>query len=173
MTTFYCLRFETPPTWSTGPRVYIPQKQGGSVIPQAMRSLSVAFYDSQGYGGGDSNPPPHSGGLVCYALTHKFEADRIQNPAPNSASTFCVRIRCRAGMYWSSRVSCYDRRSVGQSAPGQSTHLGPTTRFPPLLESYGHADTPPPKDVATGQSPTTAAGPRQLRQSRVRVSRDP
>jgi hypothetical protein len=97
------------------------------VYPQALGSLSVAFYDSQGYGGGDSNPSPHPGGPVfySYALTHKFEADRIQNTAPNSASTFCFRFRCRAGMNWSSRVSCYDRRSVGQSALDKAPICGP------------------------------------------------
>jgi hypothetical protein len=33
MTTFYCLRFETPRTWRSSPRIYIPQQQGGPVIP--------------------------------------------------------------------------------------------------------------------------------------------
>jgi hypothetical protein len=42
---FYCLRFETPPTWWLGPRIYVPQEHGGLVIPQAS-------YDSQGCGGG-------------------------------------------------------------------------------------------------------------------------
>jgi hypothetical protein len=107
---------------------------------QALGSLSAAFYDLQGYGGGEFNPPPHPGVLVCYALTHKIKADRIQNTAPNSASTFCVHIHCRAGMNWSSRVSCSDRRAVDQSAPEQSTHLGLTTRLPPLSDSCGPAD---------------------------------
>jgi hypothetical protein len=31
MTVFYSLRFETPPTWKPGPRIYIPQGQGGPV----------------------------------------------------------------------------------------------------------------------------------------------
>jgi hypothetical protein len=34
-----------------GPRIYIPQEQGGPVIPQALGSLFVASYDSQSYGG--------------------------------------------------------------------------------------------------------------------------
>jgi hypothetical protein len=34
------------------PRIYIPQEQGGSVIPQALGSLIVASFDSQCYGGG-------------------------------------------------------------------------------------------------------------------------
>jgi hypothetical protein len=37
----------------------------------------------------------------------------------------------------SSRVSCYDRRSVGQSVLEQSTHLGPTTRYLLVFDNYG------------------------------------
>jgi hypothetical protein len=48
-TTFIVPIFETPPTSVAGSRIYIPQGQGIPVIP---RSLSVASYDSQGYGGG-------------------------------------------------------------------------------------------------------------------------
>jgi hypothetical protein len=33
MARFYCLRFETPQPGGPGPRIYIPQEQGGSVIP--------------------------------------------------------------------------------------------------------------------------------------------
>jgi hypothetical protein len=35
-----------------GPRIYIPQEQGGPDIPRALGSLSVASYHSQGYGWG-------------------------------------------------------------------------------------------------------------------------
>jgi hypothetical protein len=35
-----------------GPRIYIPQEQGGPVILRALSSLSVASYDSQGSGEG-------------------------------------------------------------------------------------------------------------------------
>jgi hypothetical protein len=35
-----------------GPRNYIPQEQGGRLYPQALDSLFVASYDSQGYGVG-------------------------------------------------------------------------------------------------------------------------
>jgi hypothetical protein len=33
VTTFYWLRFETPPTWRASPRIYIPQEYGGPAIP--------------------------------------------------------------------------------------------------------------------------------------------
>jgi hypothetical protein len=41
--------------------IYVPQLQGGPVIPQASGSLFIAFYDSQGYGGGILTSL-HSGG---------------------------------------------------------------------------------------------------------------
>jgi hypothetical protein len=75
MTTFYCLRFETPPTNLVGDQVFIsPRNRVAQLYPPTLGSLSVAFYDSQGYGGGNSKPPPHPGGSVNYALMHKFEA---------------------------------------------------------------------------------------------------
>jgi hypothetical protein len=41
-----------PQPGGPGPRIYIPQEQGGPVVPpQALGSLFVASYDSQGYGG--------------------------------------------------------------------------------------------------------------------------
>jgi hypothetical protein len=52
VTIFYSLRFETPPTWRARYPYLYPQEQGGSVISQALGSLFIAFYDSQGYGGG-------------------------------------------------------------------------------------------------------------------------
>jgi hypothetical protein len=60
-----------------------PQEHDGLVSSPALGTHSVTFYDSQGYGGGNSNPPPHPGGPVCYALTHKFEVDLIQNSIAN------------------------------------------------------------------------------------------
>jgi hypothetical protein len=81
MITFFCLRFETPSTWSPGPRIYNPQVQGDPVLSPALGFLSVAFYDSQGYGGGNMNPTSHTDWPICYALIHKFEAEQIQNIA--------------------------------------------------------------------------------------------
>jgi hypothetical protein len=43
-----------------GSRIYIAQEQGGPVIPQALGSLFVASYDSQGYSG-CIRPRPHTG----------------------------------------------------------------------------------------------------------------
>jgi hypothetical protein len=53
MTTFYCLRFETPPTWKAMFPCLYPQGIGWpGYTPQAQGSLFVASYDSKGYGGG-------------------------------------------------------------------------------------------------------------------------
>jgi hypothetical protein len=52
MTAFYFLRFETPPTWGSGPRIYIPRNRVAQLYPQALGFLFVASYNSQGYGGG-------------------------------------------------------------------------------------------------------------------------
>jgi hypothetical protein len=68
MTTFYCLRFETPQPGGPGPRIYIPQEQCGPVYPKALDYLFVAFYDSQGNGGG-VRPSLHTGKLsVCLSV---------------------------------------------------------------------------------------------------------
>jgi hypothetical protein len=45
VTILYCL------IWARFP-IYIPQEQGGPVIPLGTGFLYVASYDSQGYGGG-------------------------------------------------------------------------------------------------------------------------
>jgi hypothetical protein len=47
-----------------------------------------------------STPPPHgTGGLVCYALTHKFEADRIQNIAQQAFEKVVICV-----LHWSKPV---------------------------------------------------------------------
>jgi hypothetical protein len=41
VTIFYCLRFDTTPTWKSRCRIYIPRKQGGPVIPLCTGSRFV------------------------------------------------------------------------------------------------------------------------------------
>jgi hypothetical protein len=52
LTTFYCLMFETPPTWRARFPYLYTQEQGGQLYPQALGSLFVASYELQDYGGG-------------------------------------------------------------------------------------------------------------------------
>jgi hypothetical protein len=65
MTTFYCLRFETPPTWRASSPYLFPQEQGGPVIPPGTGFPFIASYDTQGYGGG-IRPRPH--GIALYSM---------------------------------------------------------------------------------------------------------
>jgi hypothetical protein len=59
-----------------GPRIYIPQEQGGPDIPQALGSLFVASYDSQGYGGG-MRPRLHTGVISSYSHVYDCEYRRV------------------------------------------------------------------------------------------------
>jgi hypothetical protein len=69
-----------------GPCIYISQKQGGPVIPQALGSLFVVPYDSQGYGGG--------------IRTREHTWSSIRTPAPNLSSlSERVRVTLRLAVY--------------------------------------------------------------------------
>jgi hypothetical protein len=55
MTIFYVLGFETPTAWRARKPYLCPPGTGWPIYiytPQALGSLFVASYDSQGYGGG-------------------------------------------------------------------------------------------------------------------------
>jgi hypothetical protein len=55
------LRPETPPTWrARSSYVYPPRNRVARLYPQALGALSIASYDSQGYGGG-IRPHVHTG----------------------------------------------------------------------------------------------------------------
>jgi hypothetical protein len=62
MTIFCCLRFETPPTWRAR-SLYIPQ---GTGWPRHWVPLSIASYDSQGYGEGTRTDLHTDSGLFKY-----------------------------------------------------------------------------------------------------------
>jgi hypothetical protein len=81
MTTFYCLRFETPPTWkvrSPGP----PRNRVVRLYPEALCSLLFTSYDSQGYGG-SIQPRLHTGNesplihRLLYLLTTMHSKFRV------------------------------------------------------------------------------------------------
>jgi hypothetical protein len=48
----YCLSWDSPQLGGPGPRIYIPQEQGGPFIPPGTGFPFVASYDSQCYGSG-------------------------------------------------------------------------------------------------------------------------
>jgi hypothetical protein len=58
----FCLRFETPQPGGPGTRIYIPQEQGGPVIPPGTGFLFRLFLRLAGLRCKYSNPPPHGRG---------------------------------------------------------------------------------------------------------------
>jgi hypothetical protein len=49
MIIFYCLKFETPPTWRARfPYLHPPRNRVAQLYPQILGSLFVASYNSQG-----------------------------------------------------------------------------------------------------------------------------
>jgi hypothetical protein len=98
-----------PQPGGPGPRIYIPQEQGGPIIPQALGSLFVASYDSQGYGGvirrrqslrWSRNPrlchvynsPPYS---TCGTWVHKHNTKTLSCWKPSTGLTL-QKIKCGA-----------------------------------------------------------------------------
>jgi hypothetical protein len=93
MTTFYCLRFETPQPGGPGPRIYISQEQGGPVIPPGTGLAFVASYYSQDNGGGiltrlHTGFPWAGLGSSLYSPG----ADPTENTVPNSYIVFIAVI---------------------------------------------------------------------------------
>jgi hypothetical protein len=75
MTTFYCLSFNTPPTWRARSSAFISlRKRVTRLYPQALGSLFVASYDSQGYSG-VIRPRLHTRVLSLYC---QFSTDSIE-----------------------------------------------------------------------------------------------
>jgi hypothetical protein len=73
---YFTLSSETPPTWRVRFPIYIPQEQGGPVVPPALCSLHVASCDSQGYGGGILTLP-QPGGPSPHIYIYIFLRNRI------------------------------------------------------------------------------------------------
>jgi hypothetical protein len=89
-----------------GHHIYVTQEHGGPVIPQALGSVFVASYDSQGCGGG-IRTRLHLGSF-SYSTDYSLSQVKLY----------------------------YDRRSVGQSVVVSGTHLGPTTNFFLISSNY-------------------------------------
>jgi hypothetical protein len=54
----YCFRFKTPPTWEVRSPYLSHRNRMAQLYPQALGSVFVASYDSQGYDGHIWTPPP-------------------------------------------------------------------------------------------------------------------
>jgi hypothetical protein len=62
-----------PQPGGPGSSIYIPQEQGGPVIPPGTVFLFVASYDSQGYDGGILTRLHTGGNLYCFTQTVRFQ----------------------------------------------------------------------------------------------------
>jgi hypothetical protein len=73
MTTFYSLRFETPQPGGPGPYIYIPQEQGGLVIPPGTGLHFQHLLRHTGLWWRYSTQPPHGttklGWCPCYVTS--------------------------------------------------------------------------------------------------------
>jgi hypothetical protein len=81
MTIFHCLRFETPPIWRAGS----PRNRMAQLYPQALGSVFIALYDSQGYDGG-TGTRLHAD--VC--ADFNFFRDVYTSPVRTSQATYHV-----------------------------------------------------------------------------------
>jgi hypothetical protein len=87
VTIYYCFRFQTSQPGGPGFRIYIPQEQGGPVIPPGTGFLFVASYDLQGYGGGIRNRlHTEFSRNRSYSSLYSLGTDRTENTASNSSS---------------------------------------------------------------------------------------
>jgi hypothetical protein len=83
MITFYCLRFETPPTWKARSPYLYPQEEGGPVVPQSTgflfrRRAAVEVLE-----------PSYTQGLTrngSWFSVYSLGTDRTGNTASNSLS---------------------------------------------------------------------------------------
>jgi hypothetical protein len=81
-----------PQPAAPGPCIHIPQQQGGRLYPQALGSLFVAYYDSQGYGGG-IRPPLHT----SVSITRSVSQSVILRPTVSRP--FYLGIKHPSGAY--------------------------------------------------------------------------
>jgi hypothetical protein len=87
VTLFYSLRFETLPSCRTMSRYLYPP-----VIPQALVSLFVASYDSQGYGGGIRTRLHTTCILSVTTCSYFLDSDGIEITASSNSLVACVFI---------------------------------------------------------------------------------
>jgi hypothetical protein len=142
------------------PYLYSPGR-GWPVIPPDIAFLFRRFYEAQGYGGGDLNPPPRPGGPVCDASMNKFETDRIKKPPPTVPSIFAFVFV--AEQAWTGRDESH-ATTEGQSAspPRKKTPIWAHDQASTTVrQSRTRQCWAPHPEERTIPPPTTTAGPRQ------------
>jgi hypothetical protein len=68
---FYCLIWDSPQPGEPGPRIYIPQEQGGPVIPPGTGFPFCRLLRLAGLRWRYSNPPPHRV-AYCSNIIHRY-----------------------------------------------------------------------------------------------------
>jgi hypothetical protein len=97
MTKFYCLRFETSPTWrARSPYLYPPRRRWPIYTPRhwvpfssppTTRRATVEVFDPAS--------TRMSRSTTMAALLYNIGTDHLENIVPNNLVHSCMRIRCR------------------------------------------------------------------------------
>jgi hypothetical protein len=94
MTTFYCLRFETLPTWRARCPYLYSLGTVSRLHAHALGSLFVASYDTQGYGGG-IRPRLHTGPINTSVLSayKSYWTSQRQTAQETCSAIHCLNYR--------------------------------------------------------------------------------
>jgi hypothetical protein len=112
MTIFYCLRLKTLPTWrARSPYLYPPVSEWPGYTPQALGSLFVSSYDSQGYPVGRAIQPRSGPTLLlllrdvtAYVITQSLHSNGCTRHVSWQFRYCCVRTLPSNGCFSASTV---------------------------------------------------------------------
>jgi hypothetical protein len=91
-----------PQPGGLGPCIYIPPppNTGAQLQPQALDSLFVALYDSQGHGGGIRTRLHTGWGRPCNSRSlYSLGMESVENTVSSSLSIVAWRIPCRGNVF--------------------------------------------------------------------------
>jgi hypothetical protein len=115
ITIFYCLRFETPPTWRVRSQYIYPSRTvwfsytpGTPTIPL----LLFASYDQQGFGGG-IRTRPHMGNSSITSPVYNIGTDRTEDTVPP------LLCRCSFRVCWGLPYDAYSAIALQRSLPSE------------------------------------------------------
>jgi hypothetical protein len=111
MTIFYCLKFETPQPGGQGPRIYIPQEQGGPVIPPGTGFTFRRLLRLAGLRWRYWNPPAHG---VWFKISRWSSLCR---PGPDHRENTASIVECQ----FLAAEMCLSRRCLAMTVSSRST----------------------------------------------------
>jgi hypothetical protein len=129
MTTFYCPRLETPPTWRTRSPVYILKEQGGPVIPPGTGFPFCRLLQLAGLRWRYSTPPPHGISRPHYTVSDS------RLPQPWGTGPLFISKRNRVARLFPQVLSSLFVASYNSQDYGGGIRLRLHTGFPPLLQT--------------------------------------